>query len=341
MTLMTVREALRQALDEEMARDENVILLGEEVALYNGAYKISQGLLDKYGPERVVDTPISEEGFTGMGIGAAMVGLRPIVEWMTFNFSLMAFDQIYSNASKMRYMSNGQFMVPAVFRGPNGAAEYLGAQHSQSFQALYAHCPGLKVVMPSTAADAKGLLKTAVRDDNPVMFLESEMMYAWKGEVPDHEFLVPFGQAALRTEGSDITLVSCGKAMKVLLEAKEVLAKQGVSVETIDLRSLRPLDEETLYHSVNKTNRCVIVDEDWPFASVGSHLAYLVAKHCFSYLDAPVELVAMEDVPMPYNHTLEQAALPSVGKIVAAAKRALYVSWESVGFKTPMYSLVS
>ena len=325
MPTITIREALRQALDEEMERDESVILLGEEVALYNGAYKVSQGLLDKYGPQRVIDTPISEEGFTGVGVGAAMVGLRPVVEWMTFNFGLMAVDQIYSNASKIRYMSGGQFSVPAVFRGPNGAAEYLGAQHSQSFQALYAHCPGLKVAMPSNPYDAKGLLKTAIRDDNPVMFLESELMYGWKGEVPQEEYLVPLGQAVVRREGTDITLAGFGKMMRLAQESADALVHQGYNPEVIDLRTLRPIDEETLYRSVNKTSRCVIIDEDWPVASVGSHLAWLVSNNCFSYLDAPVELVCCADVPMPYNHTLELAVLPSVEKIIAAARRALYV----------------
>lgn len=324
MAEITVREAIRQAIDEEMARDETVILLGEEVAQYNGAYKVSQGLLDTYGPERVLDTPISEEGFTGIGVGAAMTGLRPVVEWMTLNFSLMAIDQVYSNAAKTRYMSGGQFTLPMVMRGPNGPAEFLGAQHSQALQSLYAHVPGLKVVAPSNAYDAKGLLKTAIRDDNPVIFLESELMYAWKGEVPDEEYLIPLGKAETRREGTDVTLVSYAKPMRVVMEAAEALAKDGVSPEVIDLRSIRPLDEAAVYASVNKTNRCVVVDESWPFASVGSHVAWLVSKNSFSYLDAPVELVSSEDVPMPYNHSLELAAQPSVDKIVAAVNRVLY-----------------
>ncbi len=325
MPVITFREALRMAMDEEMARDENVILLGEEVAQYNGAYKVSQGLLDKYGPERVIDTPITEEGFTGVGIGAALVGLRPIVEWMTFNFSAMAFDQVLDNAAKMLSMSGGQCRVPIVFRGPNGPAEYLAAQHSQSFQAFYAHIPGLKVVFPSTPYDAKGILKTAIRDDNPVIFMESELMYAFKGEVPEEEYLVPLGQAEIERPGNDLTLVSFGSSMRLILEAAEALAKEGVAAEAVDLRTIRPLDEETVYTSVKKTNRCVVVDNAWPFASVGSHVSWLVSKNCFDQLDAPVELVAMEDVPMPYNHTLELAVQPSVEKIVGAARRVLYL----------------
>jgi len=325
MPIVTFREALRQALDEEMAGDENVILMGEEVAQYNGAYKVSQGLLDKYGPKRVIDTPISEEGFTGIGIGAALAGLRPVVEWMTLNFSLQAFDQVVSNAAKMRYMSGGQFSVPVVFRGPNGPAEHLAAQHSQALQAFYAHVPGLKVVAPSTPYDAKGLLKTAIRDDNPVIFLEAEMMYAWKGEVPAEEYLVPFGKGEVRREGKDATVVGFGKPMRSILAAAEGLAKEGIDAEVIDLRSIRPLDEEIVERSVRKTNRCVVVDEAWPFASVGSHLAWLVSKSCFDHLDAPVELVASEDVPMPYNHTLELAAQPSIQKIAAAVKKAMYL----------------
>lgn len=326
MAIITVREALREALEEEMDRDENVILLGEEVAQYNGAYKVSVNLLDRFGPQRVIDTPISEEGFTGIGVGAALVGLRPVVEWMTLNFSLQAVDQVYSNAAKMLYMSGGQLKVPIVFRGPNGPAEYLSAQHSQALQSLYAHCPGLKVVAPSSPYDAKGLLKTAIRDDNPVIFLESELMYSWKGEVPKGEYLVPFGQADIKRSGSDVTLISFSKPVKLLLEAASELAKEGIESEVIDLRSIRPLDELTIYNSVKKTNRCVIVDEAWPFASVGSHIGYLVSRNCFDYLDAPVELISSEDVPMPYNHKLELAAQPSVKKIIDAVKRVSYLS---------------
>ena len=324
MSLITFREALRAAMDEEMERDDAVILMGEEVGQYNGAYKISQGLLEKYGPERVIDTPISEEGFTGIGIGAAMAGLRPIVEWMTLNFSLQAMDQIISNAAKMRYMSGGQFSVPVVFRGPNGPAEYLGAQHSQALQSIYAHFPGLKVVAPSTPADGKGLLKASIRDDNPVLFLESEMMYGVKGEVPDGEHLVPLGAAEVKRPGKDVTIVSFSKPVRMVLEAAEALAAQGIEAEVVDLRTIRPLDERTIYDSVMKTNRCVVVDEAWPFASVGSHVAWLVSRNCFGDLDAAVELVSSEDVPMPYNHSLELAAQPSVAKIIEAVKRVMY-----------------
>ncbi len=325
MPVITYREAIRQAIDEEMARDENVFLIGEEVAQYDGAYKVSQGLLDKYGERRVVDTPITEEGFTGVGIGAAMLGLRPIVEWMTFNFSLMAYDQVVSNAAKLRYMSGGQIKLPIVFRGPNGPAEYLAAQHSQALQSIYAHIPGLKVISPATPYDAKGLLKTAIRDDNPVLFFEGELMYAWKGEVPEEEYLIPFGQADVKRAGRDLTLITYSKPLRLALAAAEELAKTGIDTEVIDLRSIRPLDEKTLYESVNKTNRCVVIDEAWPFASVGSHLAWLISKNCFDLLDAPVELVASEDIPMPYNHKLELAAQPSVEKILAAAKKVLYL----------------
>ena len=324
MAVITMREALRQAMDEEMARDPAVFLMGEEVARYNGAYKVSQGLWEKYGDKRVIDTPITEEGFTGMGIGAAMAGLRPIVEMMTFNFSLMAFDQIINNAAKQRYMSGGQFKMPLVIRGPNGPAEYLAAQHSQALQSIFAHVPGLKVVSPSTPYDAKGLLKTAIRDDNPVIFMEGELSYAWKGEVPAEEYLIPIGKGECKREGADVSIVSYSKPMRLCLEAAEQLEAAGISAEVIDLRTIRPLDEQTVYSSVRKTNRCVVVDEAWPFASVGSHVAWLVSKNCFDYLDAPVELVASEDVPMPYNHNLELAVQPTVGKIIAAAKKVTY-----------------
>lgn len=324
MSELTYREAIRQAIDEEMARDERVFLIGEEVAQYNGAYKVSQGLLDKYGSKRVIDTPITEEGFTGLGIGAAMVGLRPIVEWMTFNFSLMAYDQVVNNAAKMRYMSGGQVTMPIVFRGPNGPAEYLGSQHSQALQSIYAHVPGLKVVAPATPYDAKGLLKTAIRDDNPVLFLEGELMYGWKGEVPEGEYLIPFGQADIKRPGKDVTLITHSKPLKVVQEAARELEKLGIDAEIVDLRSIKPLDEETIYTSVRKTNRCVVIDESWPFASVGSHVSWLVSKNCFDLLDAPVELVASEEVPMPYNHRLELAVQPSVEKIVTAARHVLY-----------------
>lgn len=326
MAVITVREALRQALEEEMDRDENVILIGEEVAEYSGAYKVSVNLLDRFGSDRVIDTPISEEGFTGIGIGAALVGLRPVVEWMTLNFSLQAMDQVYNNAAKMLYMSGGQLKVPVVFRGPNGPAEYLGTQHSQALQSIFCHCPGLKVMAPSSPYDAKGMLKAAIRDDNPVIFLESELMYSWKGEVPETEYLIPFGEASIKRNGTDVTLVSFSKPVKLLMDASVELEKQGISAEVIDLRSLKPLDELTIYNSVKKTNRCVIVDEAWPFASVGSHIGYLVSRNCFDFLDAPVVLISSEDVPMPYNHRLELAAQPSVKKIIDAVKQVSYRS---------------
>ena len=325
MATITMREALRQAMEEEMRRDDDVLLFGEEVAQYNGAYKVTQGLLDTFGEKRVFDTPISEEGFTGMGIGAAMAGLRPIVEWMTFNFSLMAIDQVYNNAAKNLYMSGGQMKNPIVFRGPNGPAEYLASQHSQALQSIFAHVPGLKVVAASTPYDAKGLLKSSIRDDNPVLFLEAEMMYSWKGEVPEDEYLVPIGKADVKRAGGDVTLVCYSKPTKMVLQAADELAKEGIEAEVLDLRSIRPLDEQAIYDSVRKTNRCVVVDESWPFASVGSHIGWLVSRNCFDFLDAPVELVSGEDVPMPYNHNLELAAQPSVDKVVNAAKSVLYV----------------
>ena len=325
MPTITYREALRQAMDEEMARDERVFLMGEEVAEYNGAYKVSQGLLEKYGARRVMDTPITEEGFTGIGIGAAMVGLRPIVEWMTLNFSLMAVDQVINNAAKMRYMSGGQVRMPIVFRGPNGPAEFLGAQHSQALQTYYAHVPGLKVVAPATPYDAKGLLKSAVRDDNPVVFLEAELMYGWQGEVPEGEYTIPIGKADIKRSGKDITLITYSKPLRMVMEAAETLAKDGIEAEVVDLRSLRPLDADTIYTSVRKTNRCVIVDESWPLASIASHAGWMISRDCFDYLDAPVELVTSEDVPMPYNHRLELAAQPSLEKVIRAAKKVLYI----------------
>jgi len=325
MAELTMREAIRAAIDEEMERDKTVILLGEEVAEYHGAYKVSQGLWEKYGDTRVIDTPITEEGFTGLGIGAAMAGLRPVVEWMTFNFSIQALDQVINNAAKMLYMSGGQYHIPIVFRGPNGPAEYLGSQHSQALQTLFTHIPGLKVIAPATPYDAKGLLKTAVRDNNPVIFLEGELMYAWKGDVPEDEYLIPFGKADIKKEGSDVTIITYSKPLKVVLETESQLKKQGIDAEIIDLRSLRPLDEQTLFTSIQKTNRCVIVDESWPVVSVASYVGWLISKKCFDDLDAPVEIVTSEDVPMPYNHTLELAAQPSVEKVEKAVKKVLYL----------------
>ncbi|WP_268759555.1 pyruvate dehydrogenase complex E1 component subunit beta [Alkalispirochaeta americana] len=324
MPEIQMREAIRQAMDEEMARDENVFLLGEEVGQYNGAYKVSKGLLDKYGERRVLDTPIAELGFTGLAVGAASVGLRPIVEWMTFNFALLALDQVINNAAKLRHMSGGQLKVPIVFRGGNGPAEYLSSQHSQALQSYFVHVPGIKVIAPCTPYDAKGLLKTAIRDDNPVVMFESEMTYGLAGEVPEEEYLIPFGKADIKRQGSDVTLISFSKPVHMALKAADELADMGIDAEVVDLRSLRPLDEKTIYASVAKTNRAVIVDEAWPVASVGSHVGWLISRNCFDDLDAPVELVSSEDVPMPYNHTLELAVQPTVEKIIAAVKRVTY-----------------
>jgi pyruvate dehydrogenase E1 component beta subunit len=322
---MTMREALRAAIDEEMARDERVFLMGEEVAQYNGAYKVSLGLLEKYGPRRVIDTPITEESFTGIGIGAAMAGLRPIVEWMTLNFAFQAFDQIINNAAKIRYMSGGQFSLPIVFRGPNGPAEWLSSQHSHAAAAFYTHIPGLKVLAPASPADAKGLLKSAIRDDNPVIFLESEMMYGWKGEVPGGEHVVPIGKADVKKPGEDVTIITFGRPLKVVAEAAAELEKLGIDAEILDLRSLRPLDTQAIVESVNRTGRCVVVDESWPVNGFASYVGWLVAERCFDALDAPPTLVTSEDVPMPYNHTMELAALPSVEKVVNAVKKTLYL----------------
>jgi len=325
MAIITMREALRQALDEEMARDPTVILMGEEVGQYDGAYKVSKGLLAKYGPDRVIDTPITELGFTGLAVGAAMGGLRPIVEWMTIQFGLLAIDQLINNAAKMRYMSGGQFKVPMVVRGPNGPAEYLSSQHSQSFASYFVHVPGFIVLAPSTPYDAKGLLKSSIRDDNCVIFLESEMSYGLKGEVPEEEYLIPFGSADVKRAGTDVSIISFSKPVLQCLAAAEELAKQGISAEVVDLRSLRPLDEATIYASVRKTNRAVVVDEAWPNCGVANYVSSLIGRNCFDDLDAPVEEVTGMDVPMPYNHTLELMVQPSVEKIIAAAKRALYI----------------
>lgn len=324
MAIISIREALNQAFDEEMQRNEDVFIMGEEVAEYNGAYKVTKGLWDKYGDKRVIDTPITEEGFTGVGIGAAMVGLRPIVEWMTHNFGIQAFDQVFNNAAKMNYMSGGQYKMPIVFRGPNGAAEFLASQHSQALEAVYSHFPGLKVIAPSTAYDYKGLMKTAIRDDNPVIFLESEMTYGKTGEVPSEEYLIPFGVADVKKEGTDVTVITWSKEVFVAQEVAEELEAEGVNVEIVDIRSIRPLDEETIYKSVRKTNRVVIAQEAWPFSSVGSHIAFLIAQNCFDDLDAPVEVVSMLDVPMPYNGLLEKEVLPHKGRIKDAINKVMY-----------------
>lgn len=326
MPTVSLREALRQAIDEEMARDENVFLMGEEVAEYQGAYKVSQGLLQKYGERRIIDTPIAEAGFAGIGVGAAMVGLRPIVEFMTWNFSLVAYDQIANNAAKMYSMSGGHFHVPIVFRGPGGAAHNLGATHSQALEAIYAHIPGLKVVMPSTCEDAKGLLKTSIRDDNPVIFIESEVMYGEKGEIPDGEYTIPLGVGKTVREGKDITIVSWSKTLAhVTTKAVEQLVQEGIDVELIDPRTIKPMDFDLIINSVKKTNRLVIVEEGWPFAGVGAQISHEVTSRAFDYLDAPVERVTQEDVPLPYAHNLEVASLPSIEKVIRAVNKVLYI----------------
>jgi pyruvate dehydrogenase E1 component beta subunit len=326
MPIVSFREALNQAMDEEMARDERVFLMGEEVAYYQGAYKVSQGLLQKYGEKRIIDTPIAEAGFAGIGIGAAMVGLRPIVEFMTWNFSLVAFDQIVNNAAKMLSMSGGNFHVPIVFRGPGGAAHNLAATHSQALESLYAHIPGLKVVMPSTQKDAKGLLKSAIRDDNPVIFIESEVMYGEKGEIPDGEYTIPLGVGEVRKEGSDVTIVSWSKILQhVVMKSVPALEALGINAEIIDPRTIRPMDYELIENSVKKTNRLVIVEEGWPFAGVGAQIAFEIGRRAFDFLDAPIERVTQEDVPLPYNSRLEKASLPNVDKVVRAVKNVLYM----------------
>jgi len=323
MAKLQIREALRRAMVEEMRRDDRIFLMGEEVAHYKGAYKVSEGMLPEFGPHRVVDTPISEGGFAGLGVGAAMVGMRPIIEFMTWNFSLVAYDQIINSAAKIYQMSGGQLNVPVVFRGPNGAAENLGAQHSTSVDSLYAHFPGLKVVTYADAHDAYGLLKAAIRDDNPVCFLESEMTYGIKGDVPDEEFIIPLGQANVRRSGADVTLVSWGKPVLWLQDTVAQLVKQGVDVEFIDLRSLRPLDHKTLFTSVAKTGRCVIVHEGHLFAGVGAEIAARIQESCFDYLEAPVLRVASRDVPQPYATNLEKLVLPSNDRVVDAIQRVL------------------
>jgi len=321
----TVREALRDAIAEEMRRDENVLLIGEEVAEYQGAYKVSQGLLQEFGPRRVIDTPITEHGFTGLGIGAAMAGLRPIVEFMTFNFAMQAMDQIINSAAKTRYMSGGQMSCPIVFRGPNGIAARVAAQHSQCYASWYAHVPGLKVVAPYTGADHKGLLKSAIRDPNPVVFLEHELVYGESFAVPeDSEFLVPIGKARIAREGDQVTIIAFSRMVKLALQAAEELEKVGISAEIIDLRSLRPFDVATVAASVKKTNRIVAVEEGWPFAGIGAEIAALAMEHCFDWLDAPLKRVSGKDVPLPYAANLERLAVPQVDDIVAAARDVAY-----------------
>ncbi len=323
MRQIQFREALREAMSEEMRRDEDVFLMGEEVAEYNGAYKVSLGMLDEFGPKRVLDTPIAELGFTGISIGASMNGLRPIVEFMTFNFSLVAIDQIINSAAKMSYMSGGQYTCPIVFRGPTGNAGMLSAQHSQSFDSWYANTPGLKVIVPSNPKDAKGLLKSAIRDNDPVIFMESEVMYGEKGEVPEGEYLIPIGVADVIEEGQDVTIVSYGKMMKVAQEATDELKKQGKTVDLIDLRTIKPLDIDTIVASVKKTNRIIIVEEAWPTAAMSSEIAYQIQKRAFDYLDAPVQRVNNKDIPLGYAPTLIEETLPNVKRTLEAAKAIL------------------
>jgi len=319
------REALREAMSEEMRRDETVFLMGEEVAEYNGAYKVSQGMLDEFGEKRVIDTPIAELGFSGIAVGAAMNGLRPIVEFMTFNFSLVAIDQVINSAAKMLHMSAGQFGAPMVFRGATGSAGQLGAQHSQAFESWYANCPGLKVVVPSNPADAKGLLKSAIRDNDPVIFMESEQMYGDKGMIPEGEYLIPIGKADVVRKGTDVTIVSFGKIMKVANAAAEELAKEGIEAEVIDLRTVRPIDYPTIIESVKKTNRMVIVEEAWPLASIASELTYAVQKDAFDYMDAPVKRITCKDTPLAYAPAFVEEWLPNVADTVSAVKDVLYV----------------
>ena len=326
MKTVQYREALREAMVEEMRIDQNVFLMGEEVAEYNGAYKVSQGMLDEFGPERVIDTPIAELGFAGIAVGAAMNGLRPIVEFMTWNFALLASDQIINSAAKVLQMSGGQYSCPIVFRGGNGQAGQLAATHSQSFESFYAHVPGLKVVTPSTPYDAKGLLKSAIRDDDPVLIMESEKMYGDKGEIPEGEYLIPIGKADIKRKGDHVTLVSFGKIIKVVHEAAEVLQKEGISCEIIDLRSVRPIDYDTVVQSVKKTNRCVVIEESWPLASISGEIAYHLQRYAFDYLDSPVIRVMQSDTPFAFSKVLIEEALPNVSRIVNAVKSSLYVS---------------
>ncbi|MCO5259167.1 MAG: pyruvate dehydrogenase complex E1 component subunit beta [Crocinitomicaceae bacterium] len=324
MKTVQFREALREAMTEEMRRDSSIFLMGEEVAEYNGAYKVSQGMLDEFGPDRVVDTPIAELGFAGIGVGASMNGLRPIVEFMTWNFAILAADQIINSAAKMLQMSGGQYHCPIVFRGGNGQAGQLGATHSQSFESFYAHVPGLKVVTPSTPYDAKGLLKSAIRDNDPIVFMESEKMYGDKGEIPEGEYLIPIGVADVKRKGTDVTIVSFGKIIKVAQAAAEELAKEGVEVEIVDLRTVRPIDYAAVVESVKKTNRCVVVEESWPLASISSEIAYHLQRYAFDYLDAPVFRVTQTDTPFPFSTSLIDEALPNVERVVKAVKTVLY-----------------
>jgi pyruvate dehydrogenase E1 component beta subunit len=325
VAVISYREALNHAMREEMERDADVFLMGEEVGHYQGAYKVSQGLLQRFSERRVIDAPIAEMGFAGIGVGAAMVGLRPIIEFMTFNFSLVAIDQIVNNAAKIYQMSGGQFCVPIVFRGPGGPAVQVASQHSQALESMYAHVPGLKVVMPSTAYDAKGLLKAAIRDDNPVVFIEGETLYGLAGEVPDDEYLLPLGVGDVKREGTDVTLVAWSRMVHLCLEAADALEAEGISAEVVDPRTLRPLDEAIITDSVRKTGRCVIVEVGWPMCGYGAEIAYRVQRECLDHLDAPVERVTSDDVPMPYALNLENEVIPQVADVVRAVKKVLYL----------------
>lgn len=324
MKTLQFREAIQEAMSEEMRRDETIYLMGEEVAEYNGAYKASKGMLDEFGAKRVIDTPISENGFSGIGVGSAMNGNRPIIEYMTFNFSLVAIDQIINNAAKMRQMSGGQFNIPIVFRGPTASAGQLAATHSQAFESWYANCPGLKVVVPSNPADAKGLLKSAIRDNDPVIFMESEQMYGDKGEVPEGEYLIPLGVADIKRKGSDVTVVSFGKIIKEAYKAAEKLAEDGIECEIIDLRTVRPLDYKTIFESVKKTNRLVILEEAWPFGNVATEITYQVQNNVFDYLDAPIVKINTADTPAPYSPNLFAEWLPNSEDVIKAVKKVLY-----------------
>ena len=325
MKTIQFREAICEAMSEEMRRDETVYLVGEEVAEYNGAYKASKGMLDEFGPKRVIDSPIAELGFAGISVGAAMNGNRPIVEFMTFNFSLVGIDQIINNAAKIRQMSGGQLNCPIVFRGPTGSAGQLAATHSQSFENWFANTPGLKVIVPSNPYDAKGLLKAAIRDDDPVIFMESEQMYGDKGEVPEGEYIIPIGVADIKREGKDVTIVSFGKIIKEAYKAADILEKEGISAEIIDLRTIRPMDHEAIFNSVKKTNRLVILEEAWPFASVSSEITYQVQENVFDYLDAPIKRITTADTPAPYSPVLLEEWLPNANDVVKAVKEVLYV----------------
>lgn len=324
MSEKTFREAIAEAMSEEMRRDESIYLMGEEVAEYNGAYKASKGMLDEFGPKRIIDTPIAESGFSGIGVGSAMNGNRPIIEFMTFNFSLVAIDQIINNAAKMRQMSGGQWNIPIVFRGPTASAGQLAATHSQAFESWYANCPGLKVIVPSNPYDAKGLLKSAIRDNDPVIFMESEQMYGDKMEIPDEEYTIEIGKADVVIEGDSCTVVSFGKVMKEAKKAAEELAKEGINIELIDLRTIRPLDYDTIINSVKKTNRLVVLEEAWPFGSVSSEIAYMIQQKAFDYLDAPIKRITTPDVPSPYSSVLYQEWFPKAKEVVKAVKSVMY-----------------